>query len=49
MEYLEVFLKKEKEIKIDVENIENESKLKNIDYIYDDKEKSIALIVKITE
>lgn len=49
VEYLEVFLKKEKEIKIDVENIENESKLKNIDYIYDDKEKSIALIVKITE
>ena len=49
VEYLEVYLKKEKEIEIDVENIENESKLENIDYIYDDKEKSIALIVKITE
>ena len=47
IEYLKIYLEKEKGIKIDVENIENESKLKNIDYIYDNEEKSIVIIVKI--
>ncbi len=49
VEYLKVYLKEEKKIKINLENIENESKLENINYIYDSEEKSIALIVKITE
>lgn len=48
-EYLKVYLKEEKKIEINLENIENESKLENINYIYDSEEKSIALIVKITE
>ena len=49
VEYLKVYLKEEKKIEINLENIENESKLENINYIYDSEEKSIALIVKITE
>ena len=49
IEYLEVYLEKEKGIEIDVENIENESELKKIDYIYDNEERSIAIIVKIVD